>query len=49
MKHTEIWYVCQMLIYELRVAYRASQPVPSTPSALSAGKTSVTVPWETRK
>ena len=46
MKHTEIWYVCQMLIYELRVAYRASQPVPSTPSY---GKTSVTVPWEIRK
>ena len=48
MKHTEIWYACQMLIYELRVAYRASHPAPyrSTPSY---GKTSVTVPWEIRK
>ncbi len=43
MRHTEVWYACQMLIYELCMAYRASHPAPyrSTPI--------ITVPWEIRK
>lgn len=49
MKHNEIWYACQMMLYELRLAYRMQ--------ALSTGRMSsktpanmakISVPWEIR-
>lgn len=50
MKHTEVWYACQMMLYELRLAARAARVRDNTDSPMSkVGSTTISVPWEIRK
>lgn len=44
MKRSLVWYACQMMLYELRLAHRTANPPKP-----KAGTTTIVVPWEIRK